>query len=446
MKRPCCCNRGACCLPDETCRDNVTQKLCERSIEDGGLGGVYKGEDSICSDPLINCFHARGACCFCENEDDVSCKNTYLQEECFASNGTYQGDDTACETLTGEGFRGLGDPPDTVGCICWGYGACCLPDEVGGGCAILPCGECCGADGGFLGDGTQCVDGICDGPEPPVMGTCCYYPSCCFTLVCRRRAARTLDTTCADLGGEFYPGAWPDDIECETPGPECACDLMINGYYTCWNLNACECDLWGGSWDCSCPCWECCGDCCLHSDCEDDMCCNDGVCEECDDGGGGGDECEGDSECEPLCCIEGQCVNCPWGGDTCCHPMNCNNPEDHEPCPDGQCCVCTNGSFGCSGSGTCCAQCEECPPTGACCFTDGHCAETQFPDICDGEWYGFDSKCEDITCFEETPCNCNIGVCCINEQCYNGYDYYQCLADGGYYGGDDISCVDFECV
>ena len=442
MKRPCCCDRGACCLPDETCKDNITQKTCERSIEDGGLGGIYQGTDSVCADPLINCFRARGACCFCENEDDVTCVNTYLQEDCDIENGIYQGDDTACETLP-TGFRGLGDPPGDGGldCACTGYGSCCLPND--NGCVILSCEECCLNEGEFRGDGTQCIDGLCDSPEPPLLGTCCYYPSCCLNQVCYRIATRTNEESCSEVAGDFYPGVWPDEVECETFDQECACHFFMEGIFTCWNINLCHCDFLGGVFDCDCPCWECCNECCLHSDCEEDWCCNGGICESCD--GIPEVECTEDFECVPLCCVEGQCVNCPWGGDTCCHPINCDNPEEHEPCPDGHCCVCVDW-FGCIGSGQCCAQCEPCPPRGACCFEGGQCAEIEDPTTCDGDWYGFNSKCVDITCFEEIPCNCSEGVCCIEEQCYDNYNYSQCLVDGGYYGGDDTTCNNFECV
>ena len=72
---------GACCFSPGDCFENTNEDACTCN------GGVYLGVGSTCAD-----CDATGACCL----PDHTCSIT-TESECSAANGTYQGDDTACE-------------------------------------------------------------------------------------------------------------------------------------------------------------------------------------------------------------------------------------------------------------------------------------------------------------------------------------------------------------
>jgi len=84
---------GACCLPDATCQEPITQAEC------AALGGTHQGDASICAD-------ATGACCL----PDDTCQDAMTQTACTGQGGTFQGTCTTCAN-------------DVLG-------ACCLPDAT----------------------------------------------------------------------------------------------------------------------------------------------------------------------------------------------------------------------------------------------------------------------------------------------------------------------------
>ncbi len=72
----CCCLNGACCFPDGHC-EVETETKC---VDDGG---TYQGDDTDCD--------TTGACCI-----GTDCSIT-TEACCTGSGGTYQGDDTTCD-------------------------------------------------------------------------------------------------------------------------------------------------------------------------------------------------------------------------------------------------------------------------------------------------------------------------------------------------------------
>ncbi len=79
---------GACCLQDGTCVDMVTLAVCEAP---GGLGGIYQGDCTDCSD--VNCAGEPGACCFaCEQYPGgppIACVDVTTLADCCALQGLF---------------------------------------------------------------------------------------------------------------------------------------------------------------------------------------------------------------------------------------------------------------------------------------------------------------------------------------------------------------------
>jgi hypothetical protein len=161
---------GACCLPTGACTV-TTQTLCQQQ------SGTYQGNNTLCGFcPIPNvacCFPGGGclnlsqincqasggtpgpvgsncathvcfpigACCL----PDGSCQNGLSPEQCQALNGTFQGNNTNCGTIT--------CPLPT--------GACCFAT---GFCLALTQADCAQAPGAvWAGPGTTCVDANANG-------------------------------------------------------------------------------------------------------------------------------------------------------------------------------------------------------------------------------------------------------------------------------------------
>lgn len=80
---------GACCLPDFTC-EQQTDSAC------AALNGTYFGDDVACDDEIVNCEEPAdeiiGACCLPDNSCTVATDST-----CLAMSGEFQGEGTKCE-------------------------------------------------------------------------------------------------------------------------------------------------------------------------------------------------------------------------------------------------------------------------------------------------------------------------------------------------------------
>lgn len=76
---------GACCLPDTTCQDGLTQVGCDN------LGGIFQGIGVMCAD--VTC--PSGACCLPTGE----CVQVLNETVCLDLGGDYQGDGVLCEDV-----------------------------------------------------------------------------------------------------------------------------------------------------------------------------------------------------------------------------------------------------------------------------------------------------------------------------------------------------------
>jgi hypothetical protein len=122
---------GACCLPDATCQEAITEAEC------AVLGGAHQGEASLCA-------NANGACCL----PDGTCQDAVTESACAGQGGSFPGTCTTCAAHV--------------------VGACCLPDES---CqdGITPA-ECAAENGTHQGGCTACTGepGECPAPIPAV--------------------------------------------------------------------------------------------------------------------------------------------------------------------------------------------------------------------------------------------------------------------------------------
>jgi hypothetical protein len=127
------------------------------------------------------------------------------------------------------------------------------------------------------------------------------------------------------------------------------------------------------------------------------------------------------------------------GGNFSADPLFCNAPNDdytldgNSPClpghnPDGVDC----GLVGARGWG--CGTL----PTGACCFSDGHC-EVLEQAACAGQYMG-----EGTTC-DPNPCPPPTGACCLPDGSCAIAEQQQCLDQHGTYMGDGSACVPDPC-
>lgn len=189
---------GACCAPNDTCVDNLSNEAC-LAVEGFFNGATTSCGTVICPDPV-------GACC----NPDGSCDES-TEADCLAASGTWQGANTAC-TLTDcpqpptgaccksadgscvdglteftcEGtFQGADTVCANVNCPPPLNGACCLPN---GACIEVTAFQCDAQCGTFNGAATTCAAASC--PQDPV-GACCMP-----------------DGTCTEVVEYLCPGAW----------------------------------------------------------------------------------------------------------------------------------------------------------------------------------------------------------------------------------------------
>ena len=223
---------GACCLANLDCYQGE-----EYECADAG-GDFYQDAEcvDVCYDP------AYGGCCIGFAGD---CQ-VLTENECYAKNGDYLGDDTDCQwdPCYVEPYAacclGAGSCEDTTQQECFDWGG-----EWGGSgtdCSSYSCGEagaCCyeGYDcsedyeddcnwngGSFQGEGTSCDDYPCGSPY----GACCFSPGDCY---------ETDEHKCYDAGGDFWQDAFCEDV-CYAVTPEGAC--CIDGDCSIWEEQDCD--------------------------------------------------------------------------------------------------------------------------------------------------------------------------------------------------------------
>ena len=121
---------GACCLPDGTCTDGVTEPDCTWYC-----GGVYQGDGTTCDTVVCP---PTGACCL--PYGSVVCQD-WTEAACLDHGGTYYGDGTDCS----QGW-----------CP---FGACC--DPLDASCTEKTPDACTATGGVYQGDGTDCATTTC---------------------------------------------------------------------------------------------------------------------------------------------------------------------------------------------------------------------------------------------------------------------------------------------
>lgn len=436
---------GACCRPNGTCSDFVTESEC--TVFGGASTAGEKCSTMIPQCPIL------GACC----DPEGTC-SIMLQDVCEAMG-------------TGHAFSGEGTTCRARTCL---TGACCGTDDL---CKEATLTGCAAEDGDYRGDGTPCDSLIFCGT---VVGACCLNNGCQMLL----------PQACNDLGGSFQG---TDAICMDTD--VCALGSCCVGGTTCTdNLFPAECVALGGV--------QSLGLTCLGGACDPmGACCRNGACTiETEANCGFGSVYEGDG----TTCTEGRCTLgacCTRGACTNVIPSGCDasDPDTEffdavlcntQPCdPFGACCLrdgsCRDDEFEsncmldrgelpadrscvsitCNPVGACCLgsasghqcvddqtlnQCEsmggvyqgdasDCPagPCGACCRLQGLCEDSLTSTSCDG---AFDTIQSGFLCSQVAACEPR-GACCTSTGCLENVSQDTCeTVEGGIYDGDGTLC------
>jgi hypothetical protein len=472
---------AACCLADGECLQ-LPIHVC---LEEGGQPG-HPG--STCDE--FNCGENQdGACCIALPGSGGVCFET-TPEHCFAENGEYQGDNTACDTVNCPGgippvpcclpngdcldlqievcLDEGGEPHHNHQTCADGFacsppmpeGGCCIPPLLGPGVCIDTTPQHCDEEGGqYQGDGNFCQSTGCPDGE---VGRCCLpnggceeldFFSClniggfpgapgdvCDNEVCSQSACCLPNGSCLNLdpqvcaaegGSSAGPGATCELVDC---GPTFgACCHSVHGAMLCLELSEEHClDLEGSVFQGP---GTTCGDSCFHGPC----CLPDGECvmmnaQEC--AAGGGEPGPPGALCELF-----DCGGEPDGA--CCFPNM----------PNGLCIVTTSshcmeegGEY--QGDNTNCNPAGGCNlgPDAACCFQDGSCQDVPFETCAD---LGGTAVHPGVTCESVDCAPVLTGACCFmggagGGQCFET-TANTCENQGGAYQGDGSSCAN-TCV
>ena len=228
---------GACCLANGDCVPDVPGQECADN------GGLYQGDDSLCSQ--VNCPITIGACCM----PNGTCQDSLSLNTCSTMGGTYQGNGSMCSGVTcpqpaqaccnpTNGFCSMLDPasctgfggvPQGPGTMCVGpsanqcpTGACCLPN---GSCAPTQTpAQCASMNGVYQGTGVTCGQVSCPQPQ----GACCLTSGGCSVsgqAVCEGfgNTWAGVGTTCADGNMNGTADA------CEPPDGDLNVDMAVDG-------------------------------------------------------------------------------------------------------------------------------------------------------------------------------------------------------------------------
>ena len=155
-------------------------------------------------------------------------------------------------------------------------------------------------------------------------------------------------------------------------------------------------------------------------------CCGaDGVCTLC---------CETSDDCTNsnwACCYEGNCIDCPILP---CTPQlitACDSEDNQCGYPFGPCCE-TDSNLWPEG------QTPPAPPN------DGYCMPPCRDGVCAGEYQPEPGE-PDEAWFYGCPEECDEEACCIDEQCFDNYNWLECESNGGTAQGSSTSCSQNPC-
>ncbi|MCA9256534.1 MAG: hypothetical protein KDA33_12890, partial [Phycisphaerales bacterium] len=335
------CEKGACCLPDGDCEENVAPGCCV------SRGGTYLGAATECMTPE--------ACCF----PDGSCQD--LDPRCCVTAGGSPDGPGACvppeACCLPSGVCVMADPfcctdaplngmPQGPGTTCGMAGACCLPND---NCIMTTQACCLNAGGVFQGVGVPCDMQACcfpDGSCRVLDGVCCLNaggrPAGLNTTCAPATKCCLPDGTCMDLapaccaldGGQSIAGA-----QCQQPTKCCFPDG------TCQDLDPDCCDAQGGESIAGAMCGP------LVRCCLPDASC---------------------IETDRQCCLAAMGQPGPAGSLCDLPPSKCCLPDGGCVETDPDCCVFAGGTA---------FPGQTCQAPEACCLPDGTCIETD-PECC----------------------------------------------------------------
>jgi hypothetical protein len=139
----------ACCLPDESCIDEIADCCIALNGEPNASGNRCTGVSSTDCPPDPG-GPATGACCL----PNASCL-VATAAGCAGLSGAYQGDGVSCDAVDCSI-----SPPSP-----FPTGACCFLDDS---CETRTAASCTANNGEYLGDGTDCVNSNCPSIVGPI--------------------------------------------------------------------------------------------------------------------------------------------------------------------------------------------------------------------------------------------------------------------------------------
>ncbi len=414
---------GACCYGENECA-YVPEWECEGEEYNGEFRGIGtdcyddpEDEDEIaeiCEEPVY------GACCLVDPEsEDIVCLDGTV-EDCNIWEGTYLGDGTYCIHIDNNNNNINDLCEDVPGACCYGDDSCGLlnaldcqlaggefkgagtdcyddpedEDDIAEVCEVIPAGACCMSwgecqdevteddciswEGIYLGDGTQCYEGICD----DLPGACCYGENECAYVPEWECEGEEYNGEFRGIGTDCYDD--PEDEDeiaeiCEEPvyGACCLVDPESEDI-VCFDGTVEYCNSWEGTYLGD-------GTYCIHIDNN-----NNNINDLCEDVPGAC--CYGDDSCDLLNALDCQLAGGEYkGAGTDCY----EDPEDEDDIPEA---------------------CEEIP-TGACCYNNGYYCSVTTEAECYGNYMGDYTDCGE---FDEefgwSGCDGDpLGACCWND-------------------------------
>lgn len=403
------CEDGACCYSNIMDEPDCIEVRPLECADTNGLNGRFQGNGTTCPS---DCF-ITGACCF----PTGTCKQL-AEVECMTSNGTYNGDDTFCA---------LTECPELA--------ACCFTVLGQPQCGVRTEAECALLNNSTWGDpGSTCAPGAATACQ---VGACCALDSTCtegLRANCNLKPFGVFNGNLSTCGPQSCPARGAccvpdvDGYSCEVREPaDCATNGMVyRGDAEACDDSVCEsapCCLPDGSCEDMLP-----SECTvaggvpgvLGDRCDDKDFCTNGAC--CVDAGGGNLFCL-DGVVRALCeandgSFKGADVPCSISPDICDEfPTACCLPDGS--CEDLIASECADRG-GSSGTGTeLCADADFCT-TGACCV-DVLGTPTCFPDstmldcgAANGVFKGPDSECLPGTCQGSDGACCKTDGTCAN--------------------------------
>lgn len=469
---PCGDPRGACCLYEGGCADDLTQIQC------AAMDGIFKGDWSVCAAVEQTC-EGQGACCRpAVGCDDGTPANPMTGTRCAVEQGTFKGVGSRCADGPADP-----DPCDvtTTGACCMYDGTCipdipqfeCVVDLEGGTPGVWfeeqTCGQANCKEMGACCDGLICEDtdsngcplcdvesnGICEVPSGLIwykgapcqfqpcqsagqVGACCVLGDCIIAS----------EFTCIDmLDGVFSPAATNAFAACDSGGfvAEVTLDVQecLAGPGVVYTNS--ECVVFDPNLDLDVD---------LHDVALLDAA-GDPLMDVLVSSSSFSGQCSAINGNEGACCVGGQCMVtssgfCPGTflgtGVACssefqCSETACCNYQGVEGCTTTTYVQCVSDPSGTpSQPGLSCSDFPDpCAPDGSCCLPAGGCEFfTQAECDLEGGIWTEGQSCQAANC----P---TAGACCLDDGGCESLIPDACANLDGVFQGDGVSCAQANC-